>query len=258
MSHVGEVWLRNLERQPQAYAPEQISLSVFNRFRISRWIQVIEEYARLQGGEWVLEAGCGSGKFALALASLGCRVTALDYSTQMLTNVGALRSKLAVQWPDLAVQLVRGDLDHLNFADGTFDLTLNEGVVEHWLDQEGRLAILREMVRVTRPGGSVVVFVPNGRHPLHRWWMQTGYPGYQAPPMTLYDAETLSMELAEAGCQDIATDGIGAWASLAQWPNWWFLSYPFGLANRVIPLPKTVRERWGASVVALGRAKKNG
>jgi len=258
MSHVGEVWLRNLERQPQAYAPEQISLSVFNRFRISRWIQFIEEYARLQGNERVLEVGCGSGKFALALATLGCRVTALDYSAQMVTSARTLKSKIAVQWPELAIHFIQGDLSHLNFADSTFDLALNEGVVEHWLDRDERLAVLREMVRVTRPGGVVAVFVPNGRHPLHGWWERTGYPGYQAPPMTLYDAETLGMELEQAGCRDVVTDGIGAWVSLAQWPNWWFLRYPFGLANRLIPLPKGVRERWGVSVVALGQVKKNG
>lgn len=258
MSTVGAEFEKRFRQCPDAYAAEQVDLSFLLRFRRSPWIRLILRYAQIQGGERVLEAGCGSGKFSVALASYGCRVIALDFSRRMTMNARRLKETAEAIFGPLSENFVQGDLNCLPFDDGSFELTLNEGVVEHWLKEEERLAVIAEMVRVTKPGGSVAIFVPNGCHPLHHWWEWSGYPGYQeSPPMTLYSAAKLRREMEQAGCYEVETDGIGAWASLYQWPNSALLRYPFGFANRYLPLPKALRERLGAHLLAIGRKKRN-
>lgn len=116
--------------------------------------------------------------------------------------------------------LCQGSLEHLPFPDDTFDLVINEGVVEHWLDDRERLMVLREMVRVTRPGGVVAVLVPNGVHPLIQVWESRLTGSQKAPPMTYYSARRLGAELTEAGLRGVYTDGIYPWRSLTRVPPW--------------------------------------
>lgn len=246
-------WARHFEEEPLAYAPEGMDVAFLRRFRRSPWIGHIVRYAEIQGGERVLEAGCGGGKFSVVLASLGCRATALDFSWRMAENARRLKEKAEPYLGSLYMNFLQGDLSRLPFKDGSFDVVFNEGVVEHCLDPEERVGAIGEMVRVTKERGSVVVFVPNGGHPLHRWWVAR-YPSYrEAPPMTEYNAKKLTEEMWRAGCREIETDGIGAWSSLAQWPNWRVLRYLFGFANRYIPLPRGLREGWGAHLVGMGK-----
>ena len=251
MSEVGRSWRENLIANPEAYA--DTSLAEFNCFRESVWLKLLLQHTTLTPGSKVLEAGCGSGKFSVALATLGCEVVAMDYSYEALERAKALAQNVSSQFGELNISFIQGSIQEMGFDVGGYDLTMNEGVVEHWLKRDERLTVLREMVRVTRPGGTVAVFVPNGTHPLLSWWVRSCYPGYDAPDMTLYNAQRLREELAEAGCTDVITDGIGAWASLYQWPNWKVLRYGFGAIGRVIPLPKPIREKWGVSIAAFGK-----
>ena len=52
--------------------------------------------------------------------------------------------------------------EHLPFSDAAFDVVFSHEVLEHVTDDR---ACVAEMVRVTRPGGRIVVFVPNRRYP---------------------------------------------------------------------------------------------
>ncbi len=74
-------------------------------------------------------------------------VTGLDISTAQLA---ACRRRLAGR----AVPLIQGEAEDLPFQDGAFDSTLSIGGFNYFNDPE---AALREMVRVTKPGGKVVV-----------------------------------------------------------------------------------------------------
>jgi SAM-dependent methyltransferase len=78
------------------------------------------------------------------------------------------------------------DLRGLPFADGSFDATLSISTLEHIgmdnevyfdssgesVDEQGDLTALREMGRVTRPGGRVLVTVPGGRDESFGWHRQ--------------------------------------------------------------------------------------
>ena len=95
----------------------------------------------------VLEAGCGTGYFSLLLQKEhGWPVVPMDISGEGLRHARAL----GVERP------VQGDAASLPFADGAFDLVLSLDVLPHFPPGEERRAV-REMVRVTAPGGLVMV-----------------------------------------------------------------------------------------------------
>jgi len=97
----------------------------------------------------VLEAGCGLGRWVVALSEQGHRVVGIDYAW-------AAVSGLRRHWP--TVKVASADVGVLPFRSGAFDAYLSFGVVEHF--EEGPLAALREARRVLRKGGLLVLTVP--------------------------------------------------------------------------------------------------
>ncbi len=96
----------------------------------------------------VLDVGCGSGWFSREAHRRGARVTSLDIALQLLHET---RRKVDTG-------RVNADACALPFADASFDLVISSECIEHTLDP--RLA-LAEIHRVTRPGGRLLVTVPN-------------------------------------------------------------------------------------------------
>jgi len=250
---VGAAWEKRLHGVGYGSAGDARFLA---RFRASPYVQTILRYAQLPPGSLILEPGCGSGKFSLALASLGNRVIVLDYVVEVLHGVRATEQLLAGQWPGQLRGYCQGSLEQLPFPDKSFDLVLNEGVVEHWLDDEERLAVLREMVRVTRPGGVVAVLVPNGSHPLTRTWDKKLRSCDSAPPMVYYSAKRLERELAQAGLHEILTNGIYPWRSWVRTSPWNRLYLLGAVLDRLLPMPQALRTMWGINLISIGRKRR--
>lgn len=110
----------------------------------------------LDAGSRVLEIGSGTGRDTAALSTLGHHAVALDASLEAL----ALTARAA---PGLAGRgIVGGDAFHLPFREATFDAVFHQGVLEHFGNPG---AFLAENLRVTVPGGLLVVDVPQRWHP---------------------------------------------------------------------------------------------
>jgi len=104
-------------------------------------------------GTRVLDVGCGPGHLARWLARRGCQVTGVDRGWRLVRMARRLAAREGV-----FVCFARAPGERLPFADAAFDLTLATTVI-YWVERPE--AVLREMVRVTRPGGGVATLDPH-------------------------------------------------------------------------------------------------
>jgi SAM-dependent methyltransferase len=121
------------------------------------------DLAHTESGQRALDVGCGPGALTAVLAErLGpTSVAAVDPSESFLSAV-------RVRLPGLDAR--KASAEHLPFANDTFDITLAQLVVHFMTDPE---AGIREMARVTRPGGTVAACVwdhAGGLGPLSAFW----------------------------------------------------------------------------------------
>ena len=100
----------------------------------------------------IIDAGGGAGAYARWLASSGYQVHLLDPVPKRLEQARA--SSVRQAEPPLASAEV-GDARHLPHGDATADAVLLLGPLYHLVEREDRLACLREIQRVLRPGGLV-------------------------------------------------------------------------------------------------------
>jgi ubiquinone/menaquinone biosynthesis C-methylase UbiE len=103
-----------------------------------------------------LDAGCGDGRHLAAIAAAGyrpARVVGTDISERILETARATAA-------ELAPELIRANLEALPLQDSSFDLVLCTQVVEHLIDVE---AGMRELARVLRPGGTLILTTDNRR-----------------------------------------------------------------------------------------------
>jgi SAM-dependent methyltransferase len=126
----------------RAFQVEQTDPDYFYSLLARDSIREVQRWCPLDGAS-VLDVGGGPGYFADAFTSAGARYAGVDPDAGELTARGGV-----------AGNTMRASGLCLPFANGAFDLTYSSNVLEHVPDPEGMVA---EMVRVTRPGGTVVV-----------------------------------------------------------------------------------------------------
>jgi SAM-dependent methyltransferase len=104
-------------------------------------------------GRRVLDVGCGIGMYTAAFLRETLQVFGVEIEHERA---------LEAQEQRRAAGVVQSPGEHLPFPDATFDIVFSHEVLEHVADDR---ACVTEMVRVTRPGGRIVVFVPNRLYP---------------------------------------------------------------------------------------------
>jgi SAM-dependent methyltransferase len=122
---------------------------------------LVYERLSLRKGMSVLDVGCGRSLFPLFMYWNDLHVTALEINEDYLSYLRSLRN--VASWGKMAssgsLELVHSDSRNIPFPDGHFDRACNIGSIEHIRD-DGDIVTIREMARVLKPGGIVVISVP--------------------------------------------------------------------------------------------------
>jgi SAM-dependent methyltransferase len=175
------------------------------------------DLADIRQGQRVLDVGCGPGALTAELVGrLGPdAVAAVDPSEQF---VAAVRERL----PGVAVS--RAAAEALPFGDGEFDAALAQLVVHFMADPP---AGLREMRRVTKPGGTIAACVwdhGGGRGPLSVYWQAVK----ELDPAAEDESERagsrggqLGELLRAAGLQDVTETELRVDVVHATFEDWW-------------------------------------
>ena len=118
----------------------------FSSTRYKPWPRVESFIQSLPPNSLVTDIGCGNGKYLRVKTSgiiLGC-----DTCVNLLTLAKSSSSLL-----------LQADTTNLPYVSDTFDAIISIAVIHHLSSEERRVVAIKEMVRVLRPGGRILVYV---------------------------------------------------------------------------------------------------
>jgi ubiquinone/menaquinone biosynthesis C-methylase UbiE len=158
----------------------------------------------------LLDVAAGSGAVSLSAARLGANVTSVDISPVMVER---LKARACEEGINLEAHVMDGHA--LDLENDTFDMVASEFGVMLFPDLPRGL---REMVRVTKPGGHVVVVAFDSPMQIEFFQfsiraVQFAVTGFTGPPMDplplpfqVQDPEKLRWEMVNAGLKDVRVE----------------------------------------------------
>ncbi|MDP3765321.1 MAG: class I SAM-dependent methyltransferase [Nanoarchaeota archaeon] len=126
-------------------------------------------------GKNILEAGCGTSESLVRIAKKAKKVTGLDLSNKSISLSKANFRMHNI--PKEKYSLVLGDIHKMKLEDGRFDITFNAGVIEHFDDDRINNKPVKEMIRVTKKGGKIVILVPCVYSLFYVYYLVSRIPG---------------------------------------------------------------------------------
>jgi SAM-dependent methyltransferase len=172
---------------------------------------------RLKAGDRVLDAGCGAGRHVCeAFRIEGVDVVGIDLNWEDLCKTATTLYLIHSQngGGEGRCLISRADVARLPFKDGAFDAVVCSEVLEHIPDS--RKAV-RELVRVLKPGGELVVSVPRYLPERICWALSEAYHNEPGGHIRIYKRKELQALLEATGvtCRTIRyKHGLHA-------PYWW-------------------------------------
>ena len=202
--------------------------------------------AGLRAGMRFLDVAAGSGALSLPAARLGAKVLATDLSPAML---GLLRDRARKEHLDIETRVMDGH--DLEFESSTFDMVGSQFGVMTFLDQSRGI---REMARVVKPGGRVLMSVYGSPAEIDflgyfvsavRSVRSDFVPPMDPPPpeFRLADPEKLRRELAEAGLEGVRIDQITEYTEFKS-PQllWEWIIWSNPIVERILGMLKVTRD----------------
>jgi 2-polyprenyl-3-methyl-5-hydroxy-6-metoxy-1,4-benzoquinol methylase len=168
---------QELERHLRSYygsqlglPPDKVESEIDRRLKRTRGeslASLLDEHVGLEGRR-LLDVGCGWGELILSCLLRGAEGCGVEPDADEVEI-----SRLLLRSYGYSEAIYRGVGERLPFADDEFDIVTCQQVLEHVSSIE---QVVREIVRVTRPGGFVVVSVPNYLFPYEGHYMMKWFP----------------------------------------------------------------------------------
>lgn len=114
-------------------------------------------FKAIRVGDRVLDVGCGEGSKLAEILAKRARISATGVD---ISHIGIRRARKSIPRATFVVH----DIEKLPYPTASFDVTYSTYTFEHTTNPQ---RILDEMVRVTRPGGFVIIVCPNFGSPLY-------------------------------------------------------------------------------------------
>ena len=178
---------------------------------------------KLKPHSLVLDAGCGNGRHLRALAKLpNLKIIGIDRNgsdlNDALTGLKNMPDALSDNY-----LVSRADIKNLPFASASFDCVICSEVLEHIEEHENAL---KELVRILKPQGDLVVSVPRYFSEKICWLISPAYSNEEGGHIRIYEKKKLQKML--------ANQGIKCWKinykHALHAPYWW-LKCMVGLKN---------------------------
>jgi 2-polyprenyl-3-methyl-5-hydroxy-6-metoxy-1,4-benzoquinol methylase len=151
---------------------------------------------KLRPNSLILDAGCGSGRHLRALAKLpDLKIIGIDRNGSDLNDaLTALKNMPDALSDNYLVSCA--DIKNLPFASASFDCVICSEVLEHILEHENAL---KELVRILKPQGDLVVSVPRYFTEKICWLISTAYHNEEGGHVRIYKKKKLQKMLANQG-----------------------------------------------------------
>ncbi len=163
--------------------------------------------SRLQPSSKIMEVGCGTGRFTARVAKTEHAVLGIDPSPDMIEE----SRRRCAAFPATEFKIEEGAA--LSLADNAFDLTYSIRVTNQVGSRDYAMRMVRKMIRVTRPGGYILVEFMNEGRPE---WLKRKRKDVRLRH------EKLSVLASNEGCSVLEHSGIlmgGEWV-LKRTPAW--------------------------------------
>lgn len=134
------------------FDPEDLWVGGYAEYEWHHLRHLLEAYSIAIDGADVLEFGCNVGGSSVVLAALGARLTAVDIDPNMVSLTSANLARHGLEANILHV----ADTRMMPIADASFDFILANSVFEY-VEPAYLSAIIRELHRLLRPGGKLLV-----------------------------------------------------------------------------------------------------
>jgi len=136
---------------------------------INRRIGFIQKYIDLTD-KVILDCGCGGGDYLAAFSTFSNNVYGIDYDAQKVRKASDI----------LPEKVFQGDIEDLQFEDNYFDIVFLNEVIEHIPDER---KALKEIYRVLKNGGTLVMMAPNRFYPFETHGVQLKYKKRTVPKL---------------------------------------------------------------------------
>ena len=161
---------------------------------------------RERPGDRVLDVGCGNGLLFAEMGSHKAPLTGLDMDRQLLAEGAKVLEENSVG----GVCLMLGNASLMPFPVDTFDTVMFLNSLMVLENEETAGKIIKELARVTAPGGRIVADIRNNRNLILclRYWAYNRSRGFVARG---YDLHRIAGLFEAVGCEIRDTHPIGPW-----------------------------------------------